>query len=645
MADTTYTDFVGPLVKAAWLNDVNTLTYRQVSTFSGPLIGAGTAGQRLQKAPIAVDAITQVSVTALGLTDGAVLEAKGLNSPADMLGGPYRYDASSVAPSNPPSVVVPLVGAGRLLAIQSAVLASSVGAGQVGLTPTGDVAATTVQAAVAELDSEKLARRIEATNPTVQGWNVSFNNFGQTSTNYYNGAAYAWTINSATPWPVNGMVLNLIVEDSYNKDIVGGISAAPVAVGFSQCTYVKKVNGGSDFWGVLGILDVQTPGTNGTGGQGIAGITRGNWTGTNIGAGVRSVAENYSGRSGYGVNVTASMTGSTGAFFDNAFSVGYHCHIAKDYGFKVGGPVGAIAAIIPPYPFALLNTDETQRPWAINYTGGAECTQRQQGVFILASGVFPFFQYENTVAAANQKIWQVVVEADGTMKHRTLTDAGGAGSTAMQFVRTGTTPFVDFPSVGTTASAANAFLDNANNNRLLRSTSSLRYKTDVEPLDLAHAEKILDLDPIWYRSLASADNKDWSFYGLPAEGVAKIDPRFVAFGYQEDQYEQVEIEPETTEQVLIRGEMKLKVVKTDEDGKKRVEELVVPPEYEERVVPARYELRVKEGEKLRPDGVQYERLTVPLLMLLKKERARGDRLEAQLASLVARVEALEKKTP
>lgn len=103
-----------------------------------------------------------------------------------------------------------------------------------------------------------------------------------------------------------------------------------------------------------------------------------------------------------------------------------------------------------------------------------------------------------------------------------------------------------FPLVGTTASAANAYLDNAASNNLLRSTSSLRYKTDVEPVDVEIAKSVLDIEPIFYRSIAPADLHDNGFgktyYGYAAEDVAKIDPRLVSWGYRQDDMEYIETE-------------------------------------------------------------------------------------------------------
>lgn len=91
-----------------------------------------------------------------------------------------------------------------------------------------------------------------------------------------------------------------------------------------------------------------------------------------------------------------------------------------------------------------------------------------------------------------------------------------------------------FPRAQTTASAANAYLDNGNQNKLLRSTSSLRYKRDVEPVDSARIDAVMQLEPIWYRSKCEADRKDWSWYGLGAEDVAAVDPRLVHWTKQRD---------------------------------------------------------------------------------------------------------------
>jgi hypothetical protein len=158
-----------------------------------------------------------------------------------------------------------------------------------------------------------------------------------------------------------------------------------------------------------------------------------------------------------------------------------------------------------------------------------------------------------------------------------------------------------FPGVGTTASAANAFLDSGSTpaNQLLRSTSSIKYKTDVEPIQPQYSDAVLNLTPVWYRSKAERDRKDWSWYGLIAEEVAKIDPRLVHYGYSQDDYEEVEVDAEIqTDNGIVLGKEQKMVLKAD----------AVP----------------------QPDGVQYERIAVLLLDVVKKQEQRIKNLESAL---------------
>lgn len=102
-------------------------------------------------------------------------------------------------------------------------------------------------------------------------------------------------------------------------------------------------------------------------------------------------------------------------------------------------------------------------------------------------------------------------------------------------IQAGTTGEIYFPNLGTTASAANAFLNSGSSpaNQLLRSTSSKRYKRDIIMLDSKDADRIMKLRPVTYRSKAAADDPDRIFYGLIAEEVAEVAPSLV--NYIEDQ--------------------------------------------------------------------------------------------------------------
>jgi hypothetical protein len=209
--------------------------------------------------------------------------------------------------------------------------------------------------------------------------------------------------------------------------------------------------------------------------------------------------------------------------------------------------------------------------------------------------------------------------------------SGTATNSASERVRIGSGGEVYFPGVGTTASAANAYLNNGSTpaNQLLRSTSSLRYKTDVETLDHAKADAVLNLRPVWYRSKAEADRKDWSWYGLIAEEVAQVEPRLVHWSYPEDQFETIETqtEIEKTREVEVTP-----AVLDDEDNV--VEPAVTETEtYTE--TETKSERKLKTDAQLAPDGVQYDRLTVMLLDIVKRQNQRIEQLEAKVAALEA----------
>jgi hypothetical protein len=159
-----------------------------------------------------------------------------------------------------------------------------------------------------------------------------------------------------------------------------------------------------------------------------------------------------------------------------------------------------------------------------------------------------------------------------------------------------------FPVIQTTASGANAFLDAGLSNSLYRSTSSLRYKTEVRDLDGKYLDRFLDLRPVRYRSAAGADDPSLSHFGLIAEEVAEIEPRLVNFTYADEDYEEVTVESDSSDGETV----------------------------------SRTERKLKEGaERKVPDGVQYDRLTVLLLGLVKRQQGEIDVLKAQVADLAA----------
>ena len=142
----------------------------------------------------------------------------------------------------------------------------------------------------------------------------------------------------------------------------------------------------------------------------------------------------------------------------------------------------------------------------------------------------------------------------------------------------------------TTASAASVGI-NATTGYLYRLTSALKYKTDVETMADEYADAILDLRPVWYKSLGPHDPSDWGYWGLIAEEVAAVDPRLVHYGV-----------PEIYEPA------------TDAEG--------------EPVGPTAADLT-------EPEGVQYERFVPHLINLVARQRADIEELRKRLAVLEA----------
>jgi len=136
----------------------------------------------------------------------------------------------------------------------------------------------------------------------------------------------------------------------------------------------------------------------------------------------------------------------------------------------------------------------------------------------------------------------------------------------------------------TTSSAANVHINSAG--QLFRSTSSIRYKKDVETIEDSYADAILNCRPVWYKSTSELDNPDWGYWGFIAEEVAEVDPRLVNWKTEEHTYDE-EGEPVSTPCEPIA------------------------------------------------EGVQYDRFVPHLVNLIKRQNERIEQLEARLAALEA----------
>ena len=124
----------------------------------------------------------------------------------------------------------------------------------------------------------------------------------------------------------------------------------------------------------------------------------------------------------------------------------------------------------------------------------------------------------------------------------------------------------------TTGSSANVVV--LSDGRFLRSSSSNKYKTNIETLEDSYADAVLNCRPVWYQSTTEADNPEHGHWGFIAEEVAAIDPRLCFF-------------------------------KEEEDG------------------------------RLEPEGVQYDRFVPHLLNLIKRQQSAIETLETKVAVLEA----------
>jgi hypothetical protein len=91
---------------------------------------------------------------------------------------------------------------------------------------------------------------------------------------------------------------------------------------------------------------------------------------------------------------------------------------------------------------------------------------------------------------------------------------------------------VKLPGMPTTGTPANVNIDTNSPFSLRRSTSSERYKLNIEDLNIELVNNsVMNLRPVWYRSnpQTTVDRPDWSHIGLIAEEVSKIEPRLVIY--------------------------------------------------------------------------------------------------------------------
>jgi hypothetical protein len=146
------------------------------------------------------------------------------------------------------------------------------------------------------------------------------------------------------------------------------------------------------------------------------------------------------------------------------------------------------------------------------------------------------FQNENGNVAADMKVTSYGKNEVTLASYRFGTTKGNqlivgedrffVGDSNNAFIRSETVSFLDYlimnsnyyqlrGLLGTTSQAANLYMDTSNNNQLARSTSSIKYKTDVRDYDKG-IDVIKELRPVYYKGKSDGDKQ---FAGLIAEDI------------------------------------------------------------------------------------------------------------------------------
>jgi hypothetical protein len=256
--------------------------------------------------------------------------------------------------------------------------------------------------------------------------------------------------------------------------------------------------------------------------------------------------------------------------------------------------------------------------------GGANSTAAQVQVTTSAVNI------TGNATMVNGQLDTNVVSGNDTIQ--TVTNAGaGAGFRVRQPSGNGSSAIIQFTDFGITDQRASISADSSRNlilsstraywgavynnlvagsanvqassdSQLRRITSSGKYKKDVEGLDHEVADRVLDLRPVWFRAKENnTDNPEqWSYVGLIAEEVAEVEPRLVFY--------------KTVDPVLDEhGNMVM-----GEDGEPELKILDTPE----------------------PESVQYDKIAVYLLDVVKREKARSDDLEQRIIALEKLVASL-----
>jgi hypothetical protein len=367
----------------------------------------------------------------------------------------------------------------------------------------------------------------------------------------------------------------------------------------------------------------------------------------------QSIYYTAAGRLLLGTNAAGTLAGATGGIQTHGASSTFSQFQAYRYSADSGAPtvsmaksrsatVGVQTAILADDVIGSIlgagsNGTAFVHGASIEFVSGANWTAGNNAAYI---------QFWTTNNLTNTRQGSLRLQTDGTLRSTQTYDATSAAAANLGIGATGV---------------------------FFRSTSSLRAKTQVEPMDVDRAEEILSaIELIWFRSACGTDNSEWSFDGVAAEQLALIEPRLVHWGYIDSDYSIVRKSsgfsevPETVEEEYTETNVQVvdgKAVLTAEVKTRSVPKVIMLPlvdadgnpvmtlneagEEVEAAYPYTPVTKVEqfteekvlnEGAELKPTGVAYERLAIYLAASYKKRvlnQAVQTQLSPELQALVA----------
>lgn len=187
------------------------------------------------------------------------------------------------------------------------------------------------------------------------------------------------------------------------------------------------------------------------------------------------------------------------------------------------GHTGSVAAAYMQY-----NVSAGTITWGTN--GGTSSMTLAPGILSVAVG--------GGIARANLGAASINYDNSSGFMYFASNGAVPDATTSFLYSNASGRPF--FPNHDTTAALTPLAILIASGGQLLRSTSSARFKTDIEAMPFYEAESLYGLRPVSFKSKCTHDDPTKTHEGFIAEEVAAVNPKLAYCKKDEDGIDQIE---------------------------------------------------------------------------------------------------------